>query len=319
MIHLLFIDPLEKLNIKKDSTLMMALTFKKAGIETYLLFENDFYYQNRGEKGFKVYDFDGGFKEGSFYLKEFKLTTAKTIQLNSKVTLHMRIDPPFDTRYLRYLWILRTFKDTGVQIINDPEYILLNNEKLVAYEEPSSLPTYIGSSFNKFYQFVQGQESMGKKNIILKPLDLYQGLGVEKLPLTNISESEWHLIFDKKVKELKGPLVAQEYAASVEQGEVRAVYFKGQEIGSILKVPPKGGFLANIASGASYAKTELTKEQRILCERFCKKIGLNEVPWIAFDLLGNSISEANITCPGLLVEVSSAMERNLAATILELL
>ena len=43
------------------------------------------------------------------------------------------------------------------------------------------------------------------------------------------------------------------------------------------------------------------------------------VDWVAFDILGDSVQEVNITCPGLLVEVSYAFERNLADEIIDLL
>ena len=56
MKHLLFIDPLEKLTIKKDSTLLLAHTLKQAGKEVYLLFEKDFYFSNSGLMSFEVYD-----------------------------------------------------------------------------------------------------------------------------------------------------------------------------------------------------------------------------------------------------------------------
>jgi len=317
MMHILFINTLDKLDILKDSSLMMALTFKQAGAATYLLFEKDFYYQNNAEKTFRVYDFEGSFKEGSYYLNDFSLLSERTVTLDASMTLHMRIDPPFDTRYLMYLWILQTFKKTGVRIINDPAFVTLNNEKLVAYEGPSAMPTYIGTSFDKFYQFIQDELAKNHEYIIIKPLDLYQGLGVEKLKLADFNKTKWQKKFADKIFALKGPLVAQEYIPSVEKGEVRAIFFHGKELGSILKIPPAGGFLANIASGATYREVQLTPEQRELCEKFCAKVGLEEVPWIAFDILGNIISEANITCPGLLVEVSTALGKNLAKDILQ--
>ena len=45
--HLFFIDPLSKLNPKKDTSLMLASTMKEQGIEVYLLFEDDFYLNNK--------------------------------------------------------------------------------------------------------------------------------------------------------------------------------------------------------------------------------------------------------------------------------
>jgi len=43
------------------------------------------------------------------------------------------------------------------------------------------------------------------------------------------------------------------------------------------------------------------------------------VDWVAFDILGAVPTEVNITCPGLLVEVSHAHQRNLALDILKLI
>ena len=34
--------------------------------------------------------------------------------------------------------------------------------------------------------------------------------------------------------------------------------------------------------------------------------------FVAFDIIGDNISEVNITCPGLMVEVSEACKKNLA-------
>jgi len=43
------------------------------------------------------------------------------------------------------------------------------------------------------------------------------------------------------------------------------------------------------------------------------------VDWVAFDILADSITEVNITCPGLLTEVSYAHKKNLADTLIDLL
>jgi glutathione synthase len=57
MAQILFIDPLEKLNIKKDSTLMVALSFLSLNEEVYLLFEDEFYLNNGSDYKFKFVSF----------------------------------------------------------------------------------------------------------------------------------------------------------------------------------------------------------------------------------------------------------------------
>jgi glutathione synthase len=172
----------------------------------------------------------------------------------------------------------------------------------------------VGSSLSEFLKFIK--KLTPEKEFILKPLDLYQGYGVEKV---NIEKQNIEEIFLKKVKENNGAIVAQPFNKEVEKGEIRSLYFKGQELGSILKIPKSGEFLANIAQGASFHAIELTKNLKKECNHICSDLMNEGVDWVAFDIMGESVSEVNITCPGLLVEVSFAHNKNFAKKIIELI
>lgn len=318
MKHILFIDPLEKLVPKKDSSLQLALTLKKMGREVYLLFEKDFFFANDKVPFFECYTFDGAFLNQTPYLEKFSLGEKKKVEMNEEVLLHMRIDPPFDTRYLRYLWMLRALKTKfSVKVLNDPDGILIHNEKMICYEAEKSVDTYVGSSEEGVLSFIKNLRGPEKNYpaLIMKPIDLYQGIGVIKIE-ENSSEQDILSHFSQKREEFEGPVVVQPFIKEVEQGEIRSIFFGGKEMGSILKTPPKGQFLANIAQGATYEKVELSKEVKAECERYGKELMNIGVPWIAFDILGDKVQEANITCPGLLVEVSSAMGENLAVLLI---
>nr|BDT27252.1 glutathione synthetase [Bacteriovorax sp. HI3] len=315
MKHVLFIDPIEKLNPKKDSSLMLATTMKAQGMDVYLLFEKDFYINNKAKSVFKLYDFEGDFYEDGAYLKHFALKEPVVLEMNKGDVIHMRIDPPFDTRYLRYLWMLRYYSTHGIKVMNSPDGILKYNEKLHAYTQKASLETYVGSSVEGFMGFVELMKK-DHQDLILKPLDLYQGFGVEKV---SISEPNLAFKFSEKVKENNGAIVAQPFCKEVVNGEIRSLYFKGRELGSILKVPKKGEFLANIAQGAAFHAIELTPSVKKECDRICAELVQEGVDWVAFDIMGDNVSEINITCPGLLVEVSFAHKKNLALDIIKAL
>tara|TARA_Y100001970_G_scaffold274834_1_gene375222 strand:+ start:524 stop:1480 length:957 start_codon:yes stop_codon:yes gene_type:complete len=313
MKHILFIDPLDKLVPKKDSSLMLALTLKMMGIETYLLFEPNLFFTNKEPENLKVFSFEGSFKEGSFYLESFQLKDPIYTRLEKGDFLHMRIDPPFDTRYLRYLWILGIFERRGVHVLNSPEGILNNNEKLTAYEGSFSHPSFVGQDREAFLGFISKKVDEGIKDFIFKPLDLYQGLGIEKVPFIDMDGLAE--LFQRKVQECNGPIVVQPFDEKVKSGEIRSLFFNGEEMGTILKVPPKGEFLANIAQGASYAKYELNSPLKKICEEVTTSLKKEGVYFVAFDIIGDCISEVNITCPGLMVEVSEACGENLAQKI----
>lgn len=313
MRHLLLIDPLEKLNIKKDSTLMLALAMQRRGIEVYVLFESDFAIQNGSTHKLKVHSFEGRLKDDGIYLEEFKTSGVKILELGSTDVLHMRLDPPFDSRYLRVLWMLDHLVSQGIRVLNDPKGIMLFNEKLYAYRQDGSFPSYVGASLRLAQEFVIGLDP-APEHLILKPMDLYSGIGVEKLSL-----DQWEKRFEEKVIELTGPVIVQPFKTEVLSGEVRSLYFKGQELGSIMKTPKKGEFLSNIAQGATFHACELSKLSRKRCEAIVSELANYGVGWVAFDILADSITEVNITCPGLLTEVSYAHEKNLADTLIDLL
>ena len=77
MRHILFVDPIEKLNIKKDSSLMIGLSLKELGHEVYLLFEKDFCVYTDGNMELEVYPYTGNYKEDGFYLEKIDINEEK--------------------------------------------------------------------------------------------------------------------------------------------------------------------------------------------------------------------------------------------------
>ena len=306
--HIFLIDPLEKLKIAKDSSLLMALSAKELGHEVFLLWEKDFYFNNKLPPTFALNSFSGKLVKDAYYIESFSVERTTAITLNPKDTLHMRLDPPFNTRYLRILWMLRTLEFKGITVTNSPLGILTHNEKITAYEYPMSPPTYVGSSLTAMKDFVNNHPA---PFYILKPLDLYQGIGVEKCA----ADEALFTRFSEKVALDGGAIVVQPFLSQVESGEARALYFRGKELGSILKKPKKGEFLANIAQGASYELCSLSPSQKKSCDEIASFLHRYGIHLIAFDLLGDFVQEVNITCPGLINEISNVKKENMAIPI----
>lgn len=309
--HLFFIDPLEKLTLKKDSSLFLAHELQEKGEEVLVFFEDDLQINTESPLTLGAYPFQSRLEANSFYVKEFTLQSKSRVKLTAGDTLHMRLDPPFDLRYLRSLWMLSDYQRKGIGVMNSASGILLFNEKMLALTHPGFfVPTYLGRDLEGLSDFLKRLK--GSEFVIMKPLDLYQGLGVEKISL----KDDVTAAFKRKIKEC-GTVMVQPYQQAVEAGETRAIYFKGHNLGNILKVPKVGGHLANIAQGATYTQAGLSRIQKERCEAICADLAREGVHWVAFDLIGDLVSEANITCPGLLVEVSLACGQNLAKVMVE--
>ena len=308
MAHIFFIDPLEKLNIRKDTSLALALTYQELGHETYLLFENDFYISSHLENEVKLYKFEGTFEDNQSYLQGFQSTQSQLVDLNSGDTIHMRIDPPYDLRYQRYLWMLDHLKrNAGVRVTNDPTGIMQISEKIYPLEDKASLPTFIGKSWESAKRF-EAKLADSYDELVLKPVDLYSGIGVEKVKRSEVAFKQ---AFEQKVAEFSGEIIVQPFAKAVLQGEYRSLFLKGEEIGTILKTPKKGSFLTNVAQGGTFEQATLPKNLYAKAKKMADDLSLYGIDFIAYDLLGEAITEVNVTCPGLLVEVSFATGKNL--------
>lgn len=292
---------------------MLALALQNRGIETYLFFEKDFAIHNLGVQKLTVHEFKGSLKEDGIYLNTFETHHQKVIELNNDDVIHMRLDPPFDSHYLRILWMLDHLVSLGIKVVNDPRGIMQFNEKLYAYRKDGAVPSYIGENLKLAEQFVQNLNPRPSA-LIVKPMDLYSGLGVEKLDLNG-----WQKRFEEKVIELQGPVIVQPFVEAVKSGEIRSLYFKQKELGTILKTPKDGEFLSNIAQGATFHAEPLSTIARERCEAIVKELAQFGVDWVAFDILADSITEVNITCPGLLVEVSYAHKKNLADVVIDMM
>jgi len=309
MKHIILIDPIEKLIIQKDSTLLFAKSLQYSGKDVYFLFPDNFC--------ISTIDYSlelslPKFKETEDQLSEITFEKVH-LDISPSDVIHMRLEPPFDSNYLRVLWMLKFVQSKGIRIINDPSGIMNYQEKIFPMEKKGATPSAVIRNFKQYQKFIENFEN--QKNFILKPMDLFQGFGVTKINSESFSEIE----FSHLCKSFGGLLIVQPFLDAIEKGEIRSTFFAGKEIGSILKIPPKNSFLANIAQGASYQKIELESSTRKECENMANFLNKAGVPWVAFDLLDGKISEANTTCPGLLYETSKAHGENLAEKIIELI
>lgn len=308
--RILLIDPLHKLKVSKDSTLFFAAQLKQAGVETRFLFIEDLSLNNTGDKTrLRVADFTFEFeknsKSSSFNrLQSVSLVGYEWVDLRQIDIIDMRLDPPFDTRYLQVLWMLEILQSQGVKVINRPQTIANYNEKISAYflaQEPHRFPSFVGCVGADLDSFLLHQSP--SEYFILKPLNLFQGEGVVKV-------SREQMLSRETQKELLKPydfFVLQPFATSLaEKGELRSLFYDGHHVGTILKIPPAGSFLANIAQGATFEAAPLQGSLYREASRLAQHFAGLGAPWIAFDLLDDKISEINMTCPGLLVEVLEA-------------
>ncbi len=308
MNHVFLIDPIEKLKLYKDSSLFLATSLKQAGHSVYFLITTDFAISSIESRTLKVYEFDCTIKN-DFYMEGFELTNHLELVLSKGDILHFRPDPPVDGTYLNLCWMSQFLKEQyGIKVINDSMGAVSYNEKLLSFKEKNSLPSLVSNNFSHFQEFII--KSKDHSDFIVKPLNLFSGIGVEKYNHSNLDDLKERLRISEDY------LMIQPFDPAVVNGEVRSIYWEGNYLGSVLKVPKLGSYLSNTSQGSSIEHYELEKNLRDQCHKICTDLLDFGVKLVAFDILNKNISEVNITCPSLLVELSHIHEKNVTREII---
>jgi len=218
--------------------------------------------------------------------------------------LWIRKDPPFDLKYYHYLLLLVPFKKQTF-MINDPVSVLLGNEKLLPFIMPEAMPETV-TAYRKEYL----AEFLAKKRKgVWKPLSNRSGHGVKLLEKnkTFSQPTEWGLI--------------QEFMPSIKtKGDKRVFLLDGKAITTYYRTPPKGSWLVtpDLDDGLLLKASLTAKEKRAI-----KKIGPQlkrmGLYFVGIDMIGERITEINVTSPGGIAEANRFHSKPLQKLIVNFL
>lgn len=221
------------------------------------------------------------------------------INLDQFDMVFMRKDPPVDALYLHQLQILSLCKKT--KVINDASALLCFNEKLAIFNFPKLIaPTLVSSNKAEIKDFLKTH-----KKIVIKPLD---GKGGEAVFIVEEGDLNLNSIVEILSKRADGklkPIMAQKYIPEIKsQGDKRIILFNGSVAGAMLRVPSKEDHRANLAAGGNYQKYSLTKRDLEICSELKDFLIENKIYFAGIDVIGDYLTEINITSPTCLQEIN---------------
>ena len=294
--HLFVIDPLEKLNKKLDSSLRMAFSLSRRGHNIYIATPKDISWSmDAGVARLKAQQLK--FNKDNFEINE---TLPECEKLLSEFdAIYMRKDPPFDMDYITCTWLLETAEGTS-RIYNSPSALRSYNEKLLGLSVSEYCNTgLVSTSSEELEKFI-----IDKCNgdAIIKPLDLFGGKGIERLNLEELGHEELRSkLKEHTEKGLKYRLV-QPFQVKIFEGELRVFTFMGEIIAVSKKVPAQGNYLANTSAGATVEDVDLKPELKKNIQQLSTKLIDKGVFMVGYDIIGDLVSEINITSPRLLAK-----------------
>src|SRR3990167_8446838 len=236
----MIMDPIEHINIKKDTSFAILLEAQKRGFNNFYVNINTL-----ALKDSKPYALCHAIKVKDNKNKWFNLATAQTKELNEFDVIFMRKDPPVDQLYWHATQILTFVNQQQTQIINNPQSLLNFNEKLLAFHFPRLCPpSLITAKKMDLIKFIHKFAT-----VICKPLDGMGGHGVFHLhkhdPNLNVS-------LELLTNHWRTMIVCQRYLPEIKKGDKRIHLINGEPMPYALnRIPPKGEIRANLAAGGT--------------------------------------------------------------------
>jgi len=298
----ILMDPLEKLNVKSDSTLVLAAEARRRGYNVHCFGPGDLILKNA-----QVFA----------NLSELHITSGETLKfsaINPKFTLletmdiiFIRQDPPFDMTYLTTTYLLELISDK-VLIINNPTEIRNCPEKLFLNKFPKLLPpTIITRDKNQIEEFLSEH-----KQIVLKPLYAFGGRDVFYVKL---GDENFNPIFEILREKYNDLIIAQKYLTEVKEGDKRIILVNGKPIGALLRIPGKNQIRANLAVGGKAEKTTLTRREQEICKTIGPELKKKGLILVGIDVIGDYLTEINVTSPTGIVAINQLENSKIESVI----
>ncbi len=231
-------------------------------------------------------------------------------------SIQYRTDPPVDLAYLHPLQLLVLGiqgKKRGPEIVNPPEVIFAQSEKLFALPLKSIFPkSCVSSQWDTLRDFgrIQGKT-------VLKPLHQAQSKGVSLLEWAPETEGACQLILERATSGFTCPVLLQEYLAGISEGEQRLWFLDGTLIAVARKLPLEGDFRVNIDRGSGLVATKLNPREKKAVPLLSKFLKTHKIRLAAIDLIEGFVTDFNFTSPGLITQMEKITGENLARKIMQ--
>ncbi len=283
---LFIIDPIEDLNYETDSTYAIMKEAFRQGIEVFFCRVQDLFHDNEVKSISKSF---------SLISEGYKLGPNMLSNLDSYDIIFIRKDPPYDMAFHHSTQLLSL---TKTRVVNSPKALRDFNEKLIILPFEKFIPeTLVTSNEARIKSFLKIQPN----GFILKSLASYQGRSVEWIKEENENSEK---IIRKFSNNFTTPIMIQEFLPDVKVGDKRILVLGGKIIGAVLREPRENSYLANLGQGGIARKTNISKRDKQIVEGISSFLLDNGLYFVGLDVIGDFLTEINITCPTGIVHIN---------------
>ena len=304
-VHLFVVDPLGAIDITKDSSFALMLAVQARGHQLYTC-DTDGLYAQTGQgfancRATHVQQVRG---------QHFSDGPVQTKPLGDFDLVWMRKDPPFDMQYIAATYVL-DLAPAHTRVLSHPEALRSWNEKtsILRFPDfaPPSLLTRDMNTIRKFQVEVGG-------SIVVKPLAFSGGAGIVALHPGDLNARSLLEISTKMGREY---VLVQQYLPAVVQGDKRVILVDGVARAGLLRIPPADDLRGNIHIGATVELSPLTAREQATCDVIGPVLRQAGHLFVGIDLIGERLTEINVTSPTGLQEIRDLGGPDLAEELLD--
>jgi glutathione synthase len=225
----------------------------------------------------------------------------------------MRKDPPFDIEFLNATLLLSRAVQNGARVINDPQALRDHNEKLATAEFVDFLvPTLVTRDAALIREF---QREHG--DVVVKPLDGMGGTGVFRLTPGDLNTNS---ILETLTHNGTRTIMAQRFIPQIAAGDKRVLLINGQAVPYCLaRIPPPGESRGNLAVGGIGRAQPLSDADQRIAAAVGPVLAARGLLLVGLDIIGDYITEVNVTSPTCFVEIASQTGFDVAGTFIDAL
>ncbi len=294
-------DPIEPINIDGDSTFQLMLTAQARG---HQLWHYEVRHMTLSEGVLK-----GDVTREARLMARARPVTVQRVRgdhftfgaevlldLGSMDVVLMRQDPPFDMAYITATHMLDHIHPRTL-VVNNPTSVRNAPEKLLVTHFPDLMPPTLVTWDPEAIKGFRATH----KDIVVKPLFGNGGAGVflirhDDPNLASLLEMHW--------SRSREPLMVQRYEPAVRLGDKRIILVDGEPMGAINRVPAAGEARSNMHVGGRPEKIGLTARDLEICRAIGPTLRQQGLIFVGIDVIGDYLTEINVTSPTGLQEVA---------------
>jgi len=311
---LLFVaDPLDTFKIYKDSTFAMMREAARRGHTLWATQPVDLSWQRGGRVQARALPLVLTGVNGRGHEAWYTTTGPETVAVAEFDAVLMRKDPPFDSEYFYATHLLSHAEREGALVLNSPAALRDHPEKLAILEFPQFIaPTLVTRSPADVRAFHKEH-----RDIILKPLDGMGGAGIFR-----VREDGLNLGSIVETLNLGGAqtIMVQKFVPEIADGDKRVLVINGVPVPHTLARIPQGGEVrGNLAAGGLGVARDITPREREIAGVIGPKLAGRGLLLVGLDVIGDTLTEINVTSPTCFQEITDQTGFNVAGTFVDAL